>query len=108
LPSAANLLSITCNLFLNARTLDSMNQNTSLISLSQLGRNTPARIARIESHPTSAPVGRRLLELGFDIGVDVELLHKGPFGADPLAVRVGQTTIALRSAEADLVWVTSA
>jgi ferrous iron transport protein A len=85
-----------------------MSLDDPLISLSQLGFNKPARIARIESHATNATISRRLAELGFDVGVDVELIHKGPFGANPLAVRVGQTTIALRRSEAALVWVTPA
>jgi ferrous iron transport protein A len=42
----------------------------------------------------------RLLELGFDEG---ELLHTGPFGGNPLAVRVGNATVALRRTEADRV-----
>jgi Fe2+ transport system protein FeoA len=45
----------------------------------------------------------RLLELGFDEGIEVELLHTGPFGGNPLAVRVGNATVALRRAEADRV-----
>ncbi len=39
---------------------------------------------------------RRLHEMGFDDGVDIELLHRGPVGGDPLAVRVGNMTVALR------------
>jgi ferrous iron transport protein A len=45
----------------------------------------------------------RLLELGFDEGVVVEVLHTGPFGGNPLAVLVGNATVALRRAEASLV-----
>jgi ferrous iron transport protein A len=45
----------------------------------------------------------RLLELGFDEGIEVELLHTGPFGGNPLAVRVGNATVALRRTEADRV-----
>jgi ferrous iron transport protein A len=43
---------------------------------------------------------RRLLELGFVEGAAVELLHQGLFGGDPIAVRVADTTIALRRREA--------
>ena len=48
---------------------------------------------------------RRLIELGFVEGADVELLHQGLFGGDPIAVRVAHTTIALRRREAMAVLV---
>jgi ferrous iron transport protein A len=52
--------------------------------------------------PGIAPrdVERRLLELGFVEGAAVEVLHEGPLGRDPIAVRVNDTTIALRRREA--------
>src|SRR6266700_1178513 len=43
---------------------------------------------------------RRLLELGFVEGAEVEVLHEGPLGGDPIAVRVNDNTIALRRREA--------
>lgn len=49
--------------------------------------------------------GRRLRNLGFDEGVRVTPLHKGPIGADPLAVRVGRMTVAIRRAHARAVAV---
>jgi ferrous iron transport protein A len=51
---------------------------------------------------------RRLRELGFDEGVAIETLHRGPIGLDPIAVRVGKMTIALRKAVASAVSVTPA
>ena len=42
----------------------------------------------------------RLIELGFDEGARVELLHEGIFGRDPIAVRVDNVTIAVRRCEA--------
>jgi len=48
----------------------------------------------------AAELERRLLELGFVEGATVELLHQGLFGGDPIAVRVAETTIALRRREA--------
>jgi ferrous iron transport protein A len=47
----------------------------------------------------------RLHEMGFDEGVDLELLHRAPLGGDPLAVRVGNMTVALRKTLAALVEV---
>jgi ferrous iron transport protein A len=52
-----------------------------------------------------AELERRLLELGFVEGAEVEVLHQGLFGADPIAVRVADTTIALRRREAMAVIV---
>ena len=48
---------------------------------------------------------RRLLELGFVEGAEVEVLHEGPMGRDPIAVRVNDTTIALRRREAMAILV---
>ncbi len=48
---------------------------------------------------------QRLLELGFIEGADVTVLHEGPFGRDPMAVRVNDTTIALRRREAMAILV---
>ena len=51
-------------------------------------------------------IARRLKELGFVRGETVKVLHKGYFGGEPLAVRIGQSTFALRQFEAALIAVT--
>jgi ferrous iron transport protein A len=43
---------------------------------------------------------RRLLEMGFVEGAMVEVLHEGPIKRDPIAVRVDETTVAIRRADA--------
>lgn len=48
----------------------------------------------------------RLIELGFNEGVRVEILHEGLLGRDPIAVRVNDITIALRRREAMAIIVT--
>ncbi|MCH8618567.1 FeoA family protein [Undibacterium sp. TS12] len=50
-------------------------------------------------------ITRRLKELGFIKGESVKVLHKGYFGGEPLAVRIGQSTFALRNFEAALIGV---
>ncbi len=50
----------------------------------------------------------QLREMGFAEGLQVSILHQNPFGKDPIAVRVGAMTIALRRREAKLVQVTPA
>jgi ferrous iron transport protein A len=48
---------------------------------------------------------RRLLELGIVEGAAIEVLHEGPLGRDPIAVRVNEATIALRRREAMAILV---
>jgi ferrous iron transport protein A len=48
----------------------------------------------------------RLIELGFVEGAAVEILHEGPFGRDPIAVRVNSATVAIRRREAMAIVVT--
>jgi len=61
--------------------------------------------AATASDTKAAELERRLLELGFVEGAHVEILHEGPLGRDPIAVRVNDTTIALRRREAMAVLV---
>jgi ferrous iron transport protein A len=49
---------------------------------------------------------RRLLELGFIEGAEITVLHEGPIGRDPMAVRLKDTTVALRRREAMAIVVT--
>lgn len=42
----------------------------------------------------------RLLEFGFVEGARVEVLHEGPLGGNPIAVKVDGMRIALRRSEA--------
>ena len=56
--------------------------------------------------PDGAPEwGRQLEEIGFFAGEDVMVMTRGFPGGDPLVVRVGQSTFALRGAEAACVEV---
>ncbi len=48
---------------------------------------------------------RRLLELGFCNGENVEIIAETRPGRDPFVVRVGNTTLALRRREAENIWV---
>lgn len=50
----------------------------------------------------------RLLEIGFLPGESVRVIAKGVPGGDPLAVRVGHTTFALRRHEAAMIRVRAA
>lgn len=50
----------------------------------------------------------RLREIGFAEGLNIEILHENPFGRDPIAVRIGVMTVALRRTEANLIEVSIA
>lgn len=78
--------------------------------LGQAGRGFCGRIHAIDVSDNAhglpeAELERRLLELGFVEGAGVEVLHEGPIGRDPIAVRVNGTTIALRRREAMAILV---
>jgi ferrous iron transport protein A len=54
---------------------------------------------------TAMELERRLLEIGFLEDTAVEVLHEGPVGRDPIAVRLNGTMVALRRREAMAVLV---
>ncbi|HVX78869.1 MAG TPA: FeoA family protein [Bradyrhizobium sp.] len=49
---------------------------------------------------TATELESRLIELGFVEGAQVEVLHEGVIGRDPIAVRVDSNTVAVRRREA--------
>ncbi|MUI13872.1 ferrous iron transport protein A [Massilia dura] len=52
-----------------------------------------------------ADLARRLMELGFVPGEKIRMLKRGMPGGEPLAIRVGNSTFALRRFEAALIAV---
>lgn len=62
--------------------------------------------AAVERVDEAGALSRRLLEIGFFPGARVEVVAAQWPGDDPLAVRVGGSTFALRRREARLVRVT--
>lgn len=48
---------------------------------------------------------QQLEDIGFIVGEPVSLMARGAFGGDPLVIRVGLSTFALRKAEAACVLV---
>jgi ferrous iron transport protein A len=57
---------------------------------------------------SQSTVGRRLLELGFVPGEAIEVIAEVWPGRDPIAVRVGASTFAVRRREAAAVLVSVA
>ena len=68
----------------------------------------PARITSIDWARLPAAQAKRMRELGFDEGVGVEKLHHGPVKRDPIALRIGRMTVAIRRAQAAAIRVTEA
>lgn len=66
------------------------------LALTGLPRNAPARVLRVTHH---GELAERLHDLGFIAGEAVRVVAQA-IGGDPIAVRVGHSTFALRRAEA--------
>jgi len=75
------------------------------VGLDQLALGTKARVASIDWDSLDESEACRLQHFGFDEGVAVEPLHLGPFGRDPIAIRVGRMTVAIRRKHAGAVRV---
>lgn len=82
------------------------------VSLSTLQKGHRGIVARVADDAQSlgdeaeSTVSRRLLELGFVPGEPIEVVATVWPGGDPMAVRLGNTTFALRRREARAVLVT--
>jgi ferrous iron transport protein A len=76
------------------------------VHLDDLPFSHEATITAIDWASLSERDGRRLRELGFDEGVAVEPLHGAGFMVrDPIAVRIGRMTVAIRRAHAAAISV---
>lgn len=75
------------------------------VSLDQLPLDTRALVTSIDWDALDHGEACRLRHFGFDEGVAVEALHLGPFGRDPIAIRVGRMTVAIRRKHAGAVRV---
>lgn len=80
--------------------------NTSgLLTLDQIATAVACVVDDIV-YPAHGPgAAQRLEDIGFLPGEPVMVLHRGALGGDPLAVRIGPSTFALRRAEAACVRV---
>lgn len=76
------------------------------MTLADLPFAREATISIIDWPALSERDGRRLRELGFDEGVAVEPLHGGGLAVrDPLAIRIGRMTVAIRRTHAAAITV---
>ena len=85
-----------------------MNQNlNSAATLDRASIGQALTVRQVQA-PQAAPEWERWLEeIGFIAGEQVTLMARALPGGDPLVVRVGQSTFALRRAEAACVQVTA-
>jgi ferrous iron transport protein A len=75
------------------------------IGLDRLKVGTKARVQSVDWAVLDEGEACRLRHFGFDEGVTVEPLHLGPFGKDPIAIRVGRMTVAIRRKHAGAIQV---
>ena len=77
------------------------------VSLSSLRAGSIAMVVSVGMRREAlSALERRLLELGFIGGEQVQVLAEARPGGDPIVVRLGSTTLALRRREVESVWVT--
>jgi len=74
-------------------------------NLAEVAIGTRWQVAHVQA-PAAAPEWAGwLAEIGFLPGESVSVMARGLPGADPLVVRIGQSTFALRRAEAACITV---
>ncbi|MGH1357150.1 MAG: FeoA family protein [Burkholderiaceae bacterium] len=75
----------------------------STLTLDQIRVGTAFAVTTVDP-PSNAPEwGQWLEDIGFIAGEQVMLIARAPLGGDPIVVRIGQSTFALRLAEAACV-----
>jgi ferrous iron transport protein A len=77
-----------------------------VITLDRLPVGEQARVSSVDWAALGEGEACRLKHFGFDTGVTVEPLHLGPFGRDPIAIKVGRMTVAIRRRHAGAITVT--
>jgi ferrous iron transport protein A len=74
-------------------------------TLEDLPLHRPARVCDLAAPPAAPEWAQWLTEIGFIPGEPVMLLARARPGGDPMVVRIGDSTFALRRAEARCVRV---
>lgn len=83
-----------------------MTHAVSPITLDALKVGASATVVQVsagEAGDDGVSLSRRLMELGFVPGEKIRMLKRGMPGGEPLAIKVGNSTFALRRFEAALV-----
>lgn len=87
----------------NAEFTDKAGDSGATLDLAAIGH--ALTVQQVQAPPAAPEWARWLEEIGFIVGEHVVLLTRGLPGGDPLVVRIGQSTFALRRAEAACVRV---
>jgi ferrous iron transport protein A len=75
------------------------------MKLDQLSNNVTRRVKRVDTDVLLPDISHQLEEIGFIPGEQVTVMRRNLMGGDPLMVRVGLSTFALRKQEAALIEV---
>ena len=76
------------------------------MTIDGLGIGVTARITAVDWGALAGDEAKRLQALGFDAGAEVSIAHRGVFaGRDPIALRIGSMTVALRRSHARAITV---
>ena len=71
------------------------------VTLDALKTGSAARIVAVDWPALAPDEAKRLQALGFDEGAEISIAHRGVFaGRDPIALRIGSMTVALRRTHA--------
>ncbi len=73
--------------------------------LDQLNNHLTKRVKIVHTFPTAPEITHQLAEIGFIPGEQVTVLRRNLFGGDPMMVRIGLSTFAIRKQEAELIEV---
>lgn len=87
-----------------------MNSVPPLMTLDALAVGQSGTVMHVTPLPANemedgVDLARRLMELGFVPGERIRMLKRGIPGGDPLAIKVGNATFALRRFEAALITI---
>ncbi|MES2259866.1 MAG: FeoA family protein [Pseudomonadota bacterium] len=77
--------------------------NLDLLAVGQSGTVVHVAPGNPDDMDDGADLARRLMELGFVPGERIRMLKRGMPGGEPLAIKVGNATFALRRFEAALI-----
>jgi ferrous iron transport protein A len=75
----------------------------SIFCLDQLPLQEVGKVKCVRSSDQSSLMARQLEDIGFVQGEHVQVLKRAWIGGDPMVVRVGLSTFALRKSEAQLI-----
>jgi ferrous iron transport protein A len=76
-----------------------------MVNLDQAKRGQIFRVKRVHSNAQALELTHQLEDIGFIPGEQVSVLRRNILGGDPMMIRVGSSTFALRKNEAALVEV---